>query len=956
MERVYIALDVETTGLKEGVDEIIEIAAVKFSTSTVLETFHTLVKPHYSLPLKTARLTGITPASLADAPTFAQAAPDLVRFIRAYPIIGHSIDFDIRMLQAQGMRFSQPIYDTFELATLLIPGAPGYGLSAIAKLFGIVHRDAHRALADADATRQVFLFLLDRIEALALSDLSEITRRTAHLGWPMCDLFLLAQQKRTVDATTLGNTGGKDQDSPLPQGQATQPPSAYVDSPTASNGRSDRWPPEERGRLNLDSVIALLSSMDQDVPTLVEAPGHTRQIELISAVTQAFNGQRTLLAEVGLGIDRPSAYLVPAACVAACRGERVCIATNTAGLQSRLFDKDIPEIQQRIAMSGWLTSHGCSDHIPAHQPADEPSPPFSVALLKSPDDYLCLQRYSDFRSEIQLSADEIKVLLKIQIWLSTTARGDRAELHLVDKESAAWSRVNVRPDLCSGADCPDYKDCFYLRARRRANQADLTVASQAALFSEPVFWNHLIIDEAHTLEHIATNQATLMFDQVKLDDIFDRLATGPADQPRSGLLADLLASAGDGSGTSHLAVEQITLIDMLVAIVAAIRVACAEWFQALTTFITKKTDLLARHLRVTDAIRSHPGWRDVEQAWTTLAPQLGDLAEGLGMLAALMADQRTSGTPVNSRMILRVRSDQGLIDQAQHLFAQIVAQTDQQLITWVAFDHVGNKLSFNSAPLSVAELLEKTIFAQRCGVVLTSSSLTVNDSFAFIRRQLGVTAADDLRIDAPLDARPPVVVCVPTDMPEPNHPRYQHVLEHTLIELCKAYGGNTLVQFTTITALRQTYRAIQESLEDHRFTVLAQSIDGSRRGLLERFNEDSHTILFGLPNLWEDAHLVADALALVITKLPFTPTNDPVYAARAERYKDPFNEFAVPQAVLRFRQLLAPVLGATSATRVVMVLDSRLLTKPYGRAFLDSLRGITVKSDSVRQLATIIRP
>src|SRR5262249_7932130 len=154
----------------------------------------------------------------ADAPTFAQAAPDLVRFVRAHPIVGHSIAFDIRMLQAQGVRFSQPIYDTFELATLLMPGAPGYGVSALARMLGITHHNAHRALAAADVTRQLFLRLLDRIESLALSDLTDITGRIAHLGWPMYDLFLAAQQKQTAHANALEDTAAADPDRPRPVG------------------------------------------------------------------------------------------------------------------------------------------------------------------------------------------------------------------------------------------------------------------------------------------------------------------------------------------------------------------------------------------------------------------------------------------------------------------------------------------------------------------------------------------------------------------------------------------------------------------------------------------------------------------------------------------------------------------------------------------------------------------
>ena len=189
MDRTFVAIDVETTGLEAGVDEIIEVAAVKFRGDEVLETFSQLVKPRHSLPLKITRLTGISAESLADAPRFSEIAPDLVRFVKSYPLVGHSVGFDIRMLQAQGMRFAQPAYDTFDLATLLMPQAPAYRLGALAAALGLVHDEAHRALSDADATRRVFLHLLTQIEALDLAALSEISRLTARMNWPLRDLF-----------------------------------------------------------------------------------------------------------------------------------------------------------------------------------------------------------------------------------------------------------------------------------------------------------------------------------------------------------------------------------------------------------------------------------------------------------------------------------------------------------------------------------------------------------------------------------------------------------------------------------------------------------------------------------------------------------------------------------------------------------------------------------------------
>ncbi|MDQ5854330.1 MAG: 3'-5' exonuclease, partial [Chloroflexota bacterium] len=203
MQAVYVALDVETTGLEAGTDEIIEVAAVRFRGETVEATFQRLVKPRYSLPIKIAHLTGIGEAELEAAPPFHAVAPELARFIRTYPVVGHSIGFDLRMLAAQGLRIPQPSYDTFELATLLLPGQPSYSLSALAAALQIPHSEAHRALADADVARLLFTRLLNKIADLDDTALAEIVRLGGQTNWSLRPLFEMALRERAHHALSL---------------------------------------------------------------------------------------------------------------------------------------------------------------------------------------------------------------------------------------------------------------------------------------------------------------------------------------------------------------------------------------------------------------------------------------------------------------------------------------------------------------------------------------------------------------------------------------------------------------------------------------------------------------------------------------------------------------------------------------------------------------------------------
>ena len=185
MEATYIALDLETTGLEAGKDEIIEIGAVKFRGIEVLDQFQTFVRPRQIVPMKISRLTGIVPNDLANAPTFNQVGADFARFLKTYPIVGHSIAGDLKFMAAQGLRVTQQSFDTFELATLLMPQLPNYSLSTIAEHLQIDHPDAHRALADADVSRQVFIALLDRLADLSVAEIHQIAEMTSKLQWSL---------------------------------------------------------------------------------------------------------------------------------------------------------------------------------------------------------------------------------------------------------------------------------------------------------------------------------------------------------------------------------------------------------------------------------------------------------------------------------------------------------------------------------------------------------------------------------------------------------------------------------------------------------------------------------------------------------------------------------------------------------------------------------------------------
>lgn len=928
MNQIYIAIDVETTGLEAGVDEIIEIAAVKFQADEVLETFSTLVQPVHSLPLNSSRLTGITADMLVGAPRFAEVAPRFAAFLKNYPLVGHNVEFDLRMLRAQGMRLPQPAFDTLELATLLMPRTPAYRLGTLAATLGIPHDEAHRALSDADVTRQVFLHLLRRIAALPLDDLNEIMRLTGRIEWGLRGLFEEAQRAKAlcifVDATPIQadrHDAGDEKIAPL--------------KPTG----------DERP-INLADIRQFFSPEGALGRAFAGYEQRDQQVRMSEAVADTFNQGGALIAEAGTGTGKGLAYLFPAALHAARRGERVVISTNTINLQDQLFFKDIPTLQK-------VMSNG-ADKLP-----------FTAALLKGRSNYLCLKRYKDMRRDPRLMSDDVRALIKVQLWLPTTESGDRAELPLQEGENVAWNRMSAAWEQCTGPRCSEFQRCFFFKARKQAEAAHLVIVNHALLVADLAVENdvippydYLVIDEAHNLEDVATDQLSFTVDREGLLAFLDDIFTEGQAQVVGGLLSELPNHFRESMATRTDIDRADAIADALRPAVARARDAVYGCFNVLIAFIKRETELTAHdsRLRITDALRRKPSWAEVERAWDTFSTALHTIGEGLGRLETLLIDLKDAELLEYDALLLRVQALKRYATEVRINIGHILTGGAEEKVTWLTHDRMRDELILSAAPLSVADVLRTNLFDAKTATILTSATLSVGGNFAFIRERIGLDHAEELTLDSPFDYTRQALLYIPQDIPEPNQNGYQRALEQAIIDLARATGGRMLVLFTATNALRQTYRAIQEPLEDAGIAVLGQGIDGSRRSLLERFREFPGTVLLGTSSFWEGVDVVGDALSvLVIAKLPFSVPTDPIFAARSEQFDDPFSQYAVPQSILRFKQGFGRLIRSKEDRGVVAVLDRRLLTKKYGQTFLESLPHTTVRSGPLQRLPDLAR-
>jgi DNA polymerase-3 subunit epsilon/ATP-dependent DNA helicase DinG len=363
------------------------------------------------------------------------------------------------------------------------------------------------------------------------------------------------------------------------------------------------------------------------------------QVSMARAIAAAFNNGDVLTVEAGTGTGKSMAYLVPAAMFARQRGERVVVSTNTINLQDQLFFKDIPDLQ-RIMDADENTGR------PGDEEAQSPNLPFTAALLKGRGNYLCLKRYQELRRHDNLQPEEVRTLLKVQLWLPTTENGDRAELLLMEREQSAWGRLNATPETCTGPRCAHFRECFFFKARRRADTAHIVVVNHALLMADLAAqaqvlppYSHLIVDEAHNLEDVATDQLSFSVDQAALIQFFDDLHLEGGARIVGGLLPDLRAAFSQAGATDKVEKVEQVAAEIRPAIERARR-AVYECFVLLTGFVTRETEAnqYDSRLRLTPGVRGRPGWAEVEQAWENLTLLLTQIGEGIGRLETLLRE------------------------------------------------------------------------------------------------------------------------------------------------------------------------------------------------------------------------------------------------------------------------------------------------------------------------------
>ncbi len=891
-----VAVDMEMTG-RGSCNEIIEIAAVKFVGDTVLGRFSSLVRPSRSVPASVSSLTGIRQADVSRAPTLDHVAPRFLTFIGNLPVVGQSVHFDLDLLASHGFRVDNPRFDTFELATIFLPNLPAYDLASIASHLGIVVSGQHRAMHDAELAMRVFLAIKREIERLGYETVTELAGLVLS-GSPLS--AILSDVIRSM-STVRKFSGYNVADLLVAQGIDPVDLSLEVAS-GAANPLEPRYPPVKVDPAVLEGDFAPDGPLSRELPDYEPRPG---QLAMMRLVLNTFNEGGVALVEAATGTGKSLAYLIPAARYAMANQARVVVSTKTINLQEQLLYKDIPLVQ--AVVGGELRA----------------------ALLKGRSNYLCLDRWKEFRKRPVLAENEARLKARLLVWLKATDTGDRSELNILEDEEPVWQGLSSAAEGCRPALCQEWMSgrCFLRRAREKAEAAHVLVVNHSLLLSDPLAENrvippyrHLIVDEAHHLEAEATEQFGFRVPLDWLHKLLSGLANGTS---RVGKTLVEVSSAARSPGTRErartISREASSLLPMVSAVVKMAREILAA----------EAADQQGSRVRV----QAHGQWGD---AWQPMVEMLQTAIPSLRSLAANMvklAEDLDSAAPPTAALL----EDSAMELQGYTMaLSEIFARPDSNKVYWLGPED--GDLCVCGAPVYVAPLLQQRLFERLDSVVLTSATLTVDGEFRFFASRLGIGRARELSVASPFDYASSVLVYVADDLPDPNSSGYQRALAEHVGRIVEAAAGRTLVLFTSNSALRATYKALEPRLARQDIVPLGHGIDGSRRNLIRRFTTLPRAVLFGSASFWEGVDVVGEALSvLVLTRLPFEVPGDPVFSARAEQFADPFTEFSIPSAILRFKQGFGRLIRSPKDRGVVVILDSRVARRKYGERFLRSL-------------------
>ncbi len=672
-----------------------------------------------------------------------------------------------------------------------------------------------------------------------------------------------------------------------------------------------------------------------------------QQIEMIEAVCQAFNEEKVATVEAGTGTGKTMAYLLPAIFWSRQNKQRVVISTHTINLQEQLIKKDIPLLQKALGEK------------------------FEAVLVKGRGNYVCLRKVDELESEFDLQSDEEEreELKSLIGWARNSRDGSKADLAHIPRDEV-WEKIASESDTCTRSKCIHFRECFVNKARRQAARAHILVANHHLLFADLALrheigsqseagvlppYERIILDEAQHLEDVATHYFGNRITRAGIVRILSRLHREQKAMLKGhlhGLRHRLSRKRDVISEELNRKIENEISLRLVPSINALVELTHNTMDMAYDLVKSHVQDNGSQEIK----LRLLPHVKEqlfvntpLEEALKDYAQALKLCAHDLTLLIEPVSQAQKEAKEDWSSLLIEIKAQADRLDAAAEVITDVIFNHDDDHIRWLEVrpGYRGrNVVRFLSSPLDISDMMKEAVYDSYGTVVMTSATMTVENKFDFLAERIGLQKlSGDRRIElilpAPFDYEKQSIIAIPLDIPEPSHSTFAAELGKLVFKALTISEGRAFVLFTSYGLLNMIYNQLAESLRMIGIAALKQGTE-NRHELLTRFRRDKTSVLFATDSFWEGVDVEGDALeSVIITKLPFKVPNEPVIEARYEavekRGGNAFMDYAVPLAVLKFKQGFGRLIRRKTDRGSVIVFDNRIVRKNYGKRFLASL-------------------